>query len=197
MQIFQSWYLMEICSEQQQYTLGLPDAICSTSSKKQKKIYPEKNSLYFRKWNFLALILKKNQETETPKKIPYISGEGNPKKAFYILGNRTFQPKPQKIKKIHLEKKFLMFGEMEQSNSKIMKFLIFSEKYFLISSQIYTPHIWPLPPKTCSENFFYIFSKKLPFFWKQKPRKNPYVSGDGIFFPISFQDQKLFILFFL
>ena len=35
--------------------------------------HPKKsNSLYFRKWNFLALILKKNQEMETPKKIPYI-----------------------------------------------------------------------------------------------------------------------------
>ena len=28
-------------------------------SKKPEKIHPEKNSLYFRKWNFLALILKK------------------------------------------------------------------------------------------------------------------------------------------
>ena len=27
--------------------------------KNQNKIHPEKNSLYFRKWNFLALILKK------------------------------------------------------------------------------------------------------------------------------------------
>ena len=95
----------------------------------------------------LSSNIKKNQETETPKKIPYISGEGNPKKAFYILGNRTFQPKPQKIKKIHLEKKFLIFWEMEQSNSKIMKFLIFSEKksFSYIFSNIYPSHMAPAP----------------------------------------------------
>ena len=49
--------------------------------KKIKKNPPRKNCLYFRKWNFLGLILKKIQETETPKKIPYISGNGNPEKA--------------------------------------------------------------------------------------------------------------------
>ena len=43
--------------------------------KKLKKIHHEKNSLHFRKWNFLALILKKIlcflilPEMETPKKI--------------------------------------------------------------------------------------------------------------------------------
>ena len=75
--------------------------------------------------------IKNNQETETPKKSTYISGNGNPKQASYILGNRYFQPKPQKMKKIYPEKRFLIFQEMELSNSKIKNFLI-QNKGFLI-----------------------------------------------------------------
>ena len=41
--------------------------------------------------------IKKFQETETPKKKdPYISGNGNHKKASYILRNETFQSIPRK-----------------------------------------------------------------------------------------------------
>ena len=47
----------------------------------------------------LSSCIKKIQETETPKKKPYISGNGNPKKASYIPGNGTFQPKLEKTKK--------------------------------------------------------------------------------------------------
>ena len=78
----------------------------------------KKKSLYIRKWNFLALILKKNpgngnpekksllfQETETlkkllifPEKEPFSPTEGNflhfrtrkSRKNLYISGNRTF-----------------------------------------------------------------------------------------------------------
>ena len=71
-------------------------------AQKTKKVYPEKNSLYFRKWNFLALILKKivyflkrkpflyfqkwntahftpssKNKRNAPDKISYISGNGN------------------------------------------------------------------------------------------------------------------------
>ena len=114
----------------------------------------------------LSSNIKKNQETETPKKFPYISREGNLKKAFYILGNRIFQPNSQKIKKIHLEKKFLIFWEMEQSDSKIMKFLIFSEKkklflYFLK----YIPPTYGLCPQRPAVKIFFIFSQKSPHFF--------------------------------
>ena len=34
----------------------------------------EKNSLYFEKWNFLALILKNFKKRKPRKKNPYISG---------------------------------------------------------------------------------------------------------------------------
>ena len=85
-----------------------------------KKIRPEKSSLYFRKWNLLALILKKFrkrkprkkflifQEREKVKKllifretnlsvhlekISYISGRRNTEKNIYISRNKN----PQKI----------------------------------------------------------------------------------------------------
>ena len=58
--------------------MQLPSARFSPSSKKIKKIHPEKSFLYFRKWNFLALILKEN------------SGNGNLEKIRYISGNGTF-----------------------------------------------------------------------------------------------------------
>ena len=36
--------------------------------KKMKKIHPKRSSLYFRKWNLLALILKNFKEQNPPKK---------------------------------------------------------------------------------------------------------------------------------
>ena len=39
-------------------------------------------------------------------------GNRNPNEASYILKNRTFQPKPPKIKKIHSKIKFLIFQEI-------------------------------------------------------------------------------------
>ena len=45
----------------------------------------------------LSSSIKKIQETETPKKIPFISGNGNSRKVFYISGNRTFQFATKKI----------------------------------------------------------------------------------------------------
>ena len=75
-----------------------------------KKVYAEKNSLYFGKLNFLARKLKNFlyffisfQEMKTPKKIRYILGMeccSSHIKRFiifsYILGNETFQPKLEK-----------------------------------------------------------------------------------------------------
>ena len=58
-----------------------------------KKIYPQKNSLYLRKWNLLTLRLKN---------LLYFLK----KNLFYISGNRTlyFSAQAQKIRKIHPEK---------------------------------------------------------------------------------------------
>ena len=45
----------------------------------------------------MALILKNFQETKTLKKIPYISGNGNPKKVSYISEMELFSPPQEKI----------------------------------------------------------------------------------------------------
>ena len=92
----------------------------SKLKKKIKTIRPEKNSLYFRKWNFLALILKNLlhffifQEKGTRKKISYISDNGNPKRVPYISRDGTlhFSAQASKLeKKISSEKSSYIFGK--------------------------------------------------------------------------------------
>ena len=99
----------------------------------------------FQEMELLSSNIKKLQETETPKKIPYITGNENPRKASYIPGNGTFQ---LKNKKNPLLKKFLIFREMELSNSKIKKIVIFSQKKaFLTFSQKKPPALSNLSPQ--------------------------------------------------
>ena len=91
-------------------------ALFKPKLQKQKKIHPEKNSLYFGKWSFLALIFKNFlyfgkwksrkkflifQETETLKSFLYfgkrnffyILENGNPEKVPYISGETFKAPK--------------------------------------------------------------------------------------------------------
>ena len=95
-----------------------------------KKIHPEKIFLQFRKWNFLALILKKIQETETPKKIPYVLGNENPEKASY---KRNLSVHPEKLlifQETETPINLFIFQEMELSyTSRKQNFLIFPERY--------------------------------------------------------------------
>ena len=86
---------------------------------------------------------------ETAKKNSLYLRKRSPKKASYIPGNGTFQPKPEKNLKSPLRKKFLIFQKMELSNSKIKKFLIISPK----------------------KSFSYIFSKKAPRTFRPRPPK--------------------------
>ena len=61
-------------------------------------------SLYFRKWNFLALILKNFRQWK-PQKISYTSGNKNLEKISYIFSKESFfkfqetktPPPPKKI----------------------------------------------------------------------------------------------------
>ena len=95
--------------------MHLPSALLGPSSKKIKKTHPEKNSLYFKKRNFITLIFKNFlyfRKRKPWKKIPYISGNRNPKKDYYILGNGTFQPTLENIKK-STPRKFLILQETE------------------------------------------------------------------------------------
>ena len=80
-----------------------PTELLSPSWKKEKKIHYKKNSLYFGKWNFMALILKNFLY------FLYISGNGNMEKSTL--------------------KKFLLFRETKLSNSKLAKLLIFQERF--------------------------------------------------------------------
>ena len=77
---------------------------------------------------------------------------------------------------------------MEQSDSKIMKFLIFSEKkklflYFLK----YIPPTYGLCPQRPAVKIFFIFSQKSPHFFGNGNLEKILVSGDRIFFPIIFK----------
>ena len=74
---------------------------------KAKKIHSEKNSLYFRKWNFLTLIFKKFLYFLKRKLFNIFSKESFSciftKESFsYIYGNRTlhFSSRARKIKEI-------------------------------------------------------------------------------------------------
>ena len=64
--------------------------------------------------DLLGSSIKKFQETETPKKTPYISGNRKPKKASDISGNGTFQFTPRKfiiLQETEVPKKFLIFSQ--------------------------------------------------------------------------------------
>ena len=54
--------------------------------------------VYFRAtWCTFQFKLEKNLKIPTRKKNAYISGNGNPKKAFYITGDGIFQSISQKF----------------------------------------------------------------------------------------------------
>ena len=64
--------------------------------------------------DLLGSSIEKFQETETPKKIPYVSGNRKPKKASDISGNGTFQSTPKKfiiLQETEVPKKFLIFSQ--------------------------------------------------------------------------------------
>ena len=101
----------------------------SPSSKKITKIHPVKNSSYFGKWNFQALILK-SKLFFLKKSFSYILGNGNPEKKIFMFQKmetlknpyisslnklnkniETFYPppSPKKKKKEKVNKTFLNF----------------------------------------------------------------------------------------
>ena len=150
------WLKQQEVQIQQQMILGLPDALFSPSQKKQKKIRPEKNFLYFRKLNFLNLR-SKNLLYFLKRKLFFYFRKWNA--ALSGLRYKNFSLK--KFTKITARK-----------NIYFLKRKLFL--YFLKKAPC---TFWPLPPNTCSAKI-YIFSKKLPIFWKWKCQKNPYLSGN-------------------
>ena len=93
-----------------------PSPLFSPSSKNKKNPSP-KNSLYFRKWNFLALILK-NTSIFSKESFSYISEHGT----------LHFSAQARKIKKIHPEKAFLILQEMETRKN----YLYFRKRNFYV-----------------------------------------------------------------
>ena len=96
--------VLQNCWCSQRWVVVLRATWCTSQSepKKPKKIQPGKISLYFRKWNFLALILKKFLYFLKRQLVLYFL-----KKSFsYISGNGStqFSVQAQKIKEIHLRK---------------------------------------------------------------------------------------------
>ena len=112
---------------------------------KIKKIHPEIKFLIFREMELLSSNINKFQETKTPPKSPYISRNGNLKKASYISGNGTIQStprkisytsgnrSPEKISYIFTKERFsYISGNGNPENSLYFRkrnFLIFQERY--------------------------------------------------------------------
>ena len=96
------------------------------------------------------------------------------KKASYIPGNRTFQPKPSKIKKQQQPpKKFLTFQEMVLLTLRSRNFLYFLKRklfvYFLKKSPShFLASALKIFPKKTALTKFLIFCQKSP---KQKPQR--------------------------
>ena len=120
-----------------QYKMQLPSTLFS--SKFEKKVASKKSSNIFRKWNFLALILR-NFLYFLKRKLSYISGNGT----FLYFRKRKFQtkllyfrkrnsfifletdiPPPPPLPKFYISEKqnFLIFKE-ELPNPHKTKFLI-------------------------------------------------------------------------
>ena len=76
---------------------------------KLEKIDTVKNSLYFRKWNFLAVTLKEFQQSKTPKKFNYISGNENPEKISYIFLKESFSYILETSKKLFIFQETKLF----------------------------------------------------------------------------------------
>ena len=96
-----------------------PPAESQKKKKKSKKIHPEKNSLYLRKWNFLAVTLKKS----------------------YISGNEILHFLAQgKKKRIHPEIDSLHFRKWNFLALIIKESYVFSKESFSYISRNGTLH---------------------------------------------------------
>ena len=143
----------------------------------KQKSSPQKNSLYFGKLNFLALVLKMFlyflmfQEMETLK--------------GFLWNMNLFRPPRQK--KLH--------PEMDLSNSKIIKFLIFSGNETLHFSDQAQKNIYPGEISYASGNGnpekFLIFSQKKAglIFWEAELS---YISRKAYLEPWYIQNPEIF-----
>ena len=91
-----------------------------------KKIYPKKSSYTPEKWNFLTLILKNFLAfPKNPEKIPYISGNGNPKKTCNTSRINFTSSKNEKNSFLN---SFLYFGKWNFLATSLKNFLYFRKE---------------------------------------------------------------------
>ena len=88
----------------------------------KKKNPPQKYFLYFGKWNSGLFIPSSKNKKVHPKKISYLSGNGNPEKISYIFSKES----RSYISEIENLKKLVMF----QETNALKKLLIFNEVTF-------------------------------------------------------------------
>ena len=94
------------------------------SAEARKKVHP-KNSLYFGKWNFLALRLKKFLYFPE-KSVSYISGNGTFLKIISYISGGNF-PSSKNLKN-PLLKSFLCFGKCNFLVPSLKNFLYFKRE---------------------------------------------------------------------
>ena len=96
--------------------------------------YSLKISLYFRKWNFLALTLKRFQETETSKIIFTFQETETLKKLPIFQEMEPFSPSPENFLYFRKPPKNFLYFYISETSKKFFifqetKLLIFREKY--------------------------------------------------------------------
>ena len=129
---------------------------------KIKKIRPEKKSLYFRKWNFLALILKNSGNRNREKEISYFK-KRKPWKSFLYSWKRYLSAKAQKNKKIHSEKNSLHFRKWNFLTLRLKNFLYFLKgKFFLYFLKKASNFLEMETPK----KFLYFRKRNFLIFWE-------------------------------
>ena len=129
----------------------------SAQAQKIKKIYPEKNSLYFMKWNFLAVILKNFRNRKPRKKFLIFDETETLKRILVFWEMELFSPprenflyfrkrNPRKNFLYLLKRKLFLYFRKRKTRKKSLhfrkqNFLIFQDTGLpYISRKVYSEH---------------------------------------------------------
>ena len=106
-------------------------------SKKFQKIHPKRTSLYFRKWNFLALILRNFRKLKPSRKSHIFQETKTPKKIL-IFCKMELSVHPEKISYIFSKESLLSKGKPEKilyiPGKSFQGLFIFQESFYISSS---------------------------------------------------------------
>ena len=142
-----------------------------TFSLLKKKKTPRKKIFIFQEMELNSSLILKSFlyflifcETETSKKIPYISGDRNPKKASYISGNETlhFLAQAWKMSKNLPQEDFLYFRKHKPRKTS---YIFLKESFFYIlrnwSSKTELSYISGGTSKVLTKMYHFFSKKKL------------------------------------